>query len=603
MATGGVSPETQMSIEASSMFPGFRFTPTDVELISYYLKKKIEGAERCVEVISEIEICKHEPWDLPDRIVIKATNIAAFAMPLISADYFKPAKSVMPSESEWFFFSARGRKYPNGSQSKRATEHGYWKATGKERNVKSGSEVIGTKRTLVFHAGRAPKGERTEWIMHEYCMQGQSQDLVASGEFMGLAYLSGFLGVAYLSGFLGDSLVVCRLRKNAEFRPSDTSNRGSVNETHLSTTHSSGDAVSDGGIGQGGVPSREKAAECSKSYDSCSIEQLSSASESEQKLSNDAALAESSSHQKDSDDDEDCFADILKHDIIKLDEILLSSPPGLRSQVASNPEAKTRSEQPGEIFISEALPLPSIPSQGTSKQPVKIFMSASLPLHSTPSQGTEHQPVEMFISEALPLHSTPSRGTEHRPVEMFMSEALPLHSTPSRGTEHPPVKIFMSAALTLHSTPSRGTEYQPVEMFMSEALPLHSTPSQETEYQPVEMFMSETLPLHSTPSQGTEHQPVEVFMSEALPLHSTPSQGTASRRIMLWRQMPGMSQAEMHTNNVDRESKLPVHFAKKGKLRHISAVFILLALLVSLIAGFKQVERIIYASMYRTSWH
>ena len=97
---------------------------------------------------------------------------------------------------------------------------------------------------------------------------------------------------------LQDSLVVCRLRKNAEFRPSDTSNRGSVNERHLSTTHSSGDAVSDGGIDQGGVPSREKAAECSKSYDSCSIEQLSSASESELKLSNDADLAGSSSHQK-----------------------------------------------------------------------------------------------------------------------------------------------------------------------------------------------------------------------------------------------------------------------------------------------------------------
>lgn len=61
----GVSRETQMSIAASTMFPGFRFSPTDVELISYYLKKKLEGSEECVEVISEIEICKFEPWDLP----------------------------------------------------------------------------------------------------------------------------------------------------------------------------------------------------------------------------------------------------------------------------------------------------------------------------------------------------------------------------------------------------------------------------------------------------------------------------------------------------------------------------------------------------------
>lgn len=59
---------------------------------------------------------------------------------------------------------------------------GYWKATGKERDVKSGSEVIGTKRTLVFYTGRAPKSERTEWIMNEYCMCMKGVSLVIYSE-------------------------------------------------------------------------------------------------------------------------------------------------------------------------------------------------------------------------------------------------------------------------------------------------------------------------------------------------------------------------------------------------------------------------------------
>ena len=57
--------ETQLSIAASSMFPGFRFSPTDEELISHYLKKKIQGSDRSAEVIAEVEICRYEPWDLP----------------------------------------------------------------------------------------------------------------------------------------------------------------------------------------------------------------------------------------------------------------------------------------------------------------------------------------------------------------------------------------------------------------------------------------------------------------------------------------------------------------------------------------------------------
>ncbi|CAL9753804.1 unnamed protein product [Musa acuminata subsp. burmannicoides] len=128
---------------SASLPPGFGFHPTDVELISHYLKRKILG-HKFDELIPELDIYKHEPWDLP-------------------------AKCRLPTrDSKWHFFNLRDRKYPNGSRSNRATEEGYWKSTGRDRNVKFQNRVIGTKKTLVFHEGRPPRGKHTDWIMHEY---------------------------------------------------------------------------------------------------------------------------------------------------------------------------------------------------------------------------------------------------------------------------------------------------------------------------------------------------------------------------------------------------------------------------------------------------
>ncbi|KAL2319832.1 hypothetical protein Fmac_028801 [Flemingia macrophylla] len=73
-------------------------------------------------------------------------------------------------EREWYLFSLRDRKYPTGLRTNKATGGGYWKATGKDKEVYSASSgtLLGMKKTLVFYKGRAPCGEKTKWVMHEY---------------------------------------------------------------------------------------------------------------------------------------------------------------------------------------------------------------------------------------------------------------------------------------------------------------------------------------------------------------------------------------------------------------------------------------------------
>lgn len=75
------------------------------------------------------------------------------------------------SEKEWYFYCPRDRKYKNSARPNRVTGAGFWKATGTDRPIYSSdgaSKCIGLKKSLVFYRGRAAKGIKTDWMMHEF---------------------------------------------------------------------------------------------------------------------------------------------------------------------------------------------------------------------------------------------------------------------------------------------------------------------------------------------------------------------------------------------------------------------------------------------------
>jgi hypothetical protein len=49
--------------------PGFRFHPTDEELVLHYLWRKAESQVFSMPVITDIDLYKFDPWDLPGKLM------------------------------------------------------------------------------------------------------------------------------------------------------------------------------------------------------------------------------------------------------------------------------------------------------------------------------------------------------------------------------------------------------------------------------------------------------------------------------------------------------------------------------------------------------
>ncbi|KAJ1257810.1 hypothetical protein BS78_10G024700 [Paspalum vaginatum] len=136
-----------ISVNGQSVVPpGFRFHPTEEELLTYYLRKKVASERIDLDVIRDVDLNKLEPWDIQDKCRIGSGP-----------------------QNDWYFFSHKDKKYPTGTRTNRATAAGFWKATGRDKPIYTvAARRVGMRKTLVFYKGRAPHGQKSDWIMHEY---------------------------------------------------------------------------------------------------------------------------------------------------------------------------------------------------------------------------------------------------------------------------------------------------------------------------------------------------------------------------------------------------------------------------------------------------
>ncbi|KAG8650438.1 hypothetical protein MANES_07G040843v8 [Manihot esculenta] len=144
----------------NSLPVGYRFAPSDDELIlfasnsandlasscDYYLQRKISNEPLTPNRIHVVDLYNYSPQQLAETYKLNRER-----------------------ESQWYFFTSREKKYPNGSRPKRnAGELGYWKATGTDKAILDGKKLLGFRKSLDYYEGRQRDGTKTNWKMHEY---------------------------------------------------------------------------------------------------------------------------------------------------------------------------------------------------------------------------------------------------------------------------------------------------------------------------------------------------------------------------------------------------------------------------------------------------
>ncbi|XVF14815.1 hypothetical protein REPUB_Repub09cG0093900 [Reevesia pubescens] len=128
--------ETEDGCCINKLPPGFRFCPTDEELVLHFLSPKALLLPCLPNIIPELDLHLLHPWELNGKALLTG--------------------------NQYFFFSEM--------MENRVLENGYWKQLDIEEPIFSTGAVkkVGAKKFFVFYIGEAPLGAQTNWLMQEY---------------------------------------------------------------------------------------------------------------------------------------------------------------------------------------------------------------------------------------------------------------------------------------------------------------------------------------------------------------------------------------------------------------------------------------------------
>ncbi|PON61244.1 NAC domain containing protein [Parasponia andersonii] len=123
---------------------GYRFCPTDEEVLLHYLKKKVHALP-LPAVIPEFDVYQTDPWGLPGDV----------------------------KEKRYFFCNRKKDIVNNNQMHKRVSGSGFWKPISKDKVIVASelnNHAVGVRKTLVFRSGgkRLLQDSNTRWFMHEY---------------------------------------------------------------------------------------------------------------------------------------------------------------------------------------------------------------------------------------------------------------------------------------------------------------------------------------------------------------------------------------------------------------------------------------------------